>query len=118
MKIFERARTLDARAKQRSEIVRHLTKAMNKYPQDISLYRMALTFADSKEKPRVVVVSLKKIIDHNMMVPRTDIVFYVRESVAAGQTDLAKDFIAKAKEWYQYSRSINTAEHYLEQHSK
>lgn len=47
--------------------------------------------------------------------PRTDITYYVRKSLDVGERDLAKRFVEKAQEWYNYSRAIETAENMLNQ---
>jgi hypothetical protein len=48
-----------------------------------------------------------------MMTARGDIAFYVQQAVSINEIELAQKFIDKATEWYQYSRTIKSAQQYL-----
>lgn len=118
IKLFERAGTPEAKDIQRQKIIDELLQAMEIYPQDHTLYKMVIAFSPDKQKGEVVNRSLKKIIDNNMMIPRTDIGFYVEEAIKTQQFDSAQQLLDKAREWYQYSRIINTAQEILDQQRK
>lgn len=118
IKLMERARLLEEREKYRERVLTYFREAVEKNPEDISLYRMLMVFSDEKNRSEIVKVYLKKIVDANMMVPRTDIQFYVQQAVAIGEYDLAQKFIDKSKEWYSISRMITAAQQHLDQHRK
>lgn len=115
IKIFEREPKGDLREQERAKIVDNLKAAIQSYPQDGSLYKLMLQFAPEALKPSFVETYLNKIIDDNIMVPRTDIPFYVQQAVAKKDFKLAQKFIDKAQEWYQFSRMVNASQEYLNQ---
>lgn len=116
-KLFLRAKSPIERENERLEILKNLSAAIARYPQDTSLYKMSLVTATEKEKDILITEFLNNIIADNIMIPRTDIFFYVKEAVTARQINLARQFINKAKEWYQYSRSMDEAQKYLEKNT-
>lgn len=118
IKLFERASTLAEKDKQRESILHELSKSIELYPQDHTLYKMSVGFAPHEQKAAIISRSLKKIIDGNIVIPRTDIGFYVEESAKAGLYDEAQQLLNKAREWYQFSRIINTAQEFLDQQRK
>lgn len=115
IKLLERARTEPERLVQRKEILKNVNLAIERYPQDQSLYKLSIHFSDPDNLRQTVVRHLNKIIDKNIVVPRTDITYYVRKSLDVGEKGLAKRFVEKAQEWYNYSRAIETAENMLNQ---
>lgn len=112
-KLFSRARTMEERELQRQGILDNLEQAIQYNPKDTSLYKMVLASARDEQKPQLLSTYLKKIIDENIITPRVDILFYVQQGVANNRSDLAQQFINKAREWYQYSRSVDAAQQYL-----
>lgn len=114
IKLFEKMGDSVAKEEERLRIIAELTRAAEIYPQDHTLYKMIIAFAPDSKKKEMVITNLKKIVDGNMVVPRTDIGFYVEESVKVEQYDAAQTFLNKAKEWYQYSKIINAAQEYLD----
>jgi len=116
IKLFERARTQQDRDVQRTKILENVSKAIERYPKDDSLYKLVMVYAPEDDKYQIVATYLNKIINQNIIVPRKDIAFYVQQAVAAKQIHAGYRFIDKAKEWYQYSRTINAAEEFLKQH--
>ena len=116
IKLYERARSAKEREEQRQEIMLHLGRAIQKYPQDESLYKLQIIFASDCNKGKVLEASLNKIIDDNIIIARSDLSFYVAEAVEAKNFPLAQKFIDKARDWYQYSRVVNSAQDYLDKH--
>jgi len=116
IKLFERTVSSVEREVQRQCIQDNLAKAIERQPNDFSLYKMAVAFSGEKNHSPILNACLNKILDENMMIPRSEIVFYVQQAVEAGQTDLAQRFIDKARQWYQYSRVIIVSQQYLDQH--
>jgi tetratricopeptide (TPR) repeat protein len=113
IKLFEREPIDSEREVQRLAMMKNLNKAIQIYPQDISLYKIQITFAPEAEKEAIVTRNLKKIIDGNMMTPRADVGFFVVQAIKVKQNDLAREFLDKAKIWYPLSRTITAAEEYL-----
>jgi hypothetical protein len=115
IKLLERARTEEERVVQRKEILKNVHLAIERYPQDHSLYKLMIHFSDRDKLHGTVTQLLHKIIEKNIVVPRTDITYYVRKSLDVGERDLAIRFVEKAQEWYNYSRGIETAENMIKQ---
>lgn len=118
IKLLERADTLEKKDLERQNILSALEKAMGIYPQDHTLYKMTIAFSPPQKKQEVVNICLNKIININVIVPRTDLIFYIDEAVKTQQMDLAQKLLDKAREWYEYSRIINAAQQYLDQQKK
>jgi hypothetical protein len=116
IKLLERARTATERETQRWAIFQDLSKAIEKQPTDDSLYKMLIVFSPEEKKNYLLCDSLNKIIDGNMIIPRADMSFYVQKAVDAKEYALAQRFIDKAREWYRYSRVIDSAQQYLDAH--
>lgn len=114
IKLLERSRTPQEMEEQRKQINEHLQKAIDIYPQDTGLYKIIFTYAPEKEKSRVIANSIRTIIAKNIKVPRTDILYYVQQAAEQKQYDLARQFIDKAKSWYQVSKIVVAAQEYLD----
>lgn len=113
IKLLERRRTESERQKERCEVIAHFEKAIACEPSDLTLYKLLITFSSPEIKAKQVVQCLNKIIAGNMMVPRSDIIFYVQEAVDADERVLAQKFIDKAQIWYPQSRLVATAQEYV-----
>lgn len=118
IKLFERTDVKEEKELQRQLILGHLQKAAEIYPADHALYKMMVAFSSNSQKQKVVSDSLKKIIDKNIVIPRTDIGYYVEEAVKVRQFDLAQQLLDENRERYRFSRIINTAQEYLDQQRK
>lgn len=116
IKLFERARTPEEREKQRQKILDNISKAIDRYPTDTSMYKMQMGFAEGPQKVQIVRDSLNIIIRDNIIVPRVDIPLYIQNAVETKQYDLAQQFINKAHEWYRVSRLLTGAQEYLDRH--
>ncbi len=115
IKLFERAREDSERDSQREKIFQNTLKAIEKNPQDETLYKLMIVYAKEKDKGAAVSLYLNKIIYNNIIIPRADVAFYVQQAVMENEFALAQRFIDKAKEWYQYSKVINSAQQFLDQ---
>lgn len=115
IKLLERARTDAERRAQRTEILKNIHLAMQRYPQDHSLYKLLIHFSDQEKLHETVTKVLQKIIEKNIVVPRSDIAYYVRKALDVGERGLAKTFVEKAQDWYKYSRALETAENMIKQ---
>lgn len=116
IKLLERTRGEEDRTKQRKEIKRQLDEALKREPRDVTIYRLLISFSPKEEKEEQVRRSLNKILCDNIMVPRSDLMFYVQEAVDSGERDLATRFIQRAGEWYPESRIVGAAHDYLNAH--
>jgi len=110
IKLLERARTAEERDVQKQGILSNVSMAIEKNENDHSLYKLMIAFSSEKEKAEIVHRYINKIIDQGIMIPRSDIAFYVQQCISSDQRDLARRFISKVRERYQYSRAINDAE--------
>jgi tetratricopeptide (TPR) repeat protein len=114
IKLFERAPIGLAREQQRQNIYSNVKKAIDRYPNDGTLYRILVAFAPSEKKREAVTCALKIIIDKNIVISRTDILFFIEESAKQGEVELAQQFLNKVKEWYPFSRIVNAAQQQLD----
>jgi tetratricopeptide (TPR) repeat protein len=118
IKLFEKARSKEEKEIQRQSILTHLILASELFMKDTSLYKMMIAYAPETKKTDILIASLKKIIDNNMITSRSDILFYVQQAIGARQFDLAQQFIDQSRNWYQYSRIIDNAQQELDKHKK
>lgn len=116
IKLLERTRGEEERNIQRRVIGRHFEEALKREPRDVTIYRLLISFSPKEEKEEQVRRSLNKIIGGNIMVPRSDLIFYVQEAVDSGERELAARFIHLAREWYPQSRLLESAQDYLDAH--
>lgn len=107
-KLFAMAKTPAEKEFRRGEIVKNAALAVEKNAHDIALYKILINFAQENQKKKVLNSCLNKIIDQNIIIPRTEIAFYVEQAVEADQRDLAQSFLNKARSWYPQSRTIET----------
>lgn len=112
-KLLERARSAAEREKQRLEIFNNLSSAVKLNPQDTTLYKMIIAAASDERKEKIVNAYLNKMMDEDIIVPRSDIIFYVEQAVKSKQADLAQSFINKVRIWYPTSRIIDHAQQYI-----
>jgi len=118
LRLMEQARLPVDREKHRQQVVAYLRNAAEKYPADLTLYRMILSLGTKEEKEGILKQSLTRILEENIRIPRGDVFPYVKDAVVLGEFELAQALIDRALEWYRYSRSINAAQKYLDQHRK
>lgn len=115
LKLYEKAKTPEEHEIGRQHVLTYAQKANACNSQDATLYRIMIAFSKDADHDQVLIKSLKKIINTNTIVPRVDILFYVKEAIAAKQFELAQQFIDKAKIWYTYSRTLEAAQNYLDE---
>lgn len=109
-KLFERAATPQAKQIERQQVFIFAQKASNANNADTELYKLMISMSDQEEKRTIVEQTLNKIMCQNIIIPRSDIIFYVLQALDTNQKDLAQEFVNKSREWYQYSRVINEAQ--------
>ena len=61
---------------------------------------------------------MKEIIDKNIVVPRSDLAFYIDQILAYGKLELGAKFIQKASSWYPYSRTLEKAKEIIQEKTK
>lgn len=118
IKLFERARTPEEKDEERKKILDALEQAKMRFPEDPSLYRMQIAFAPETLRKQVLERNLNEMLNGSMIVPRSDLSFYFDQLLAYGKIDLAKAFLAKSREWYHYSRTLDAAEEIIKEKQK
>jgi hypothetical protein len=116
IKLFEREASLKSKDEQRQLVYEYITKAMEQNPQDISLYKIGLSFTLAGEQKSVLKTYLNQIIEKNIVIPRHDVAAFVQQAIEFNELDLAQKIVDKSREWYQYSRVIDEVQHSLNQH--
>ena len=80
---------------------------------------MMIAFSpEGEERQQAIMTYLPRMIDQNIIIPRCDIFFYVRQAIAIQQPELAQRLIDKAREWYQYSKAIEQSQQYLDRNKR
>lgn len=102
----------------RDEAIEQLKLAIAAYPQDVSLYKMILFTAPASKKGELIRSYLYKIIDENIIIPRSDLMFYTEQAIQNGTVELAQRFVHKASEWYQQSRSVAASQEFIDHYIK
>lgn len=116
IRLFEKAPKNAEREIEREGAYQNIVKAIEANPSDLSLFKAAMLFAPESNRPELVKFYMLRIIDQKIPVPRSDIAFFVRQAIETKQIDIAQKFVDKSREWYQYSRSVNEAQEYIDQH--
>lgn len=118
IKLAERMRSPLEREQQRHSVVLEAEKAIERNEKDAGLYKLVMLFASDDQKPRLVTHYLNKIIEHPMIIARSDVAFFVRQAVEVKNYELAQRFIDKAQERFDYSRVVLAAQQYLDKANK
>jgi tetratricopeptide (TPR) repeat protein len=113
IKLLERTREENDRTVQRHSVIDNLQQALELEALDTSIYKLLISFASAEKKQAQVQQCLNKIINGNIMIPRSELMFYVIEAADINESELAHRFIMKAKDWYPQSRIIEAAQNYL-----
>lgn len=114
-KLYERAKTPQEKEVERELILRNLEKAKKIYPQDISLYKMEIVFSENSAQDDMIAKNVKELIKGNYIIPRTELPFYFDGLFAHGHIELAQELTKKAREWYPFSRTLDSAEEFINQ---
>lgn len=112
--LMQRARLVEEKQIYKNEISFHLKRALDFYSGDSKLYQLIILFAEKKNKGTLVDTLLNKIIDHNIVIPRADISFYMKQAVEWTNVELANKFIEKAAVWYPFSQIIDKERAWLD----
>lgn len=115
LRLMARARDPEQRERERHLAQMHVQKALERFSDDVSLYQMNITLARPSEKTSLVQSALGKMTRNPSMVPRSELLFFVKEAATVGEWNLAEQFLAKANLCYPSSRLVSTAEEYLQQ---
>ncbi|MFV0339382.1 MAG: tetratricopeptide repeat protein [Parachlamydiaceae bacterium] len=115
IKLFERAKTIEEKNRERKRIEEALQQAKDRYPLDSSLYRLQIAYAPMEEKKEILRKNLNEIFAHSIVIPRSEMSFYFDQLFAYGEEDMAKKLLEKARGWYPYSRTLDAAKEMLEE---
>ena len=118
LKLRERARSPEQGMAEERDIFRYAAEALKRNPRDVSLYQMSLQFAPPQEKKLLVSSYLNNMIHDNIIVPRGDLLFFVKEATDLGESDLAARFVRQAQIWYPESRIVDAAMEYVQAQSR
>jgi hypothetical protein len=110
IKLHDMERHLEKREEQRAAIIRNVKQAIACYPQDISLYKQLLFFSSPEEKREAIKACLHDILNNAILIPKSDISFFVQHALEEGVIDPARDFLEKAKQQHGFSRAIEAAQ--------
>jgi hypothetical protein len=113
LKLFVRFPPGPEKEQERAALQKELTAAANKFPNDTSLYRLMITYAEDSKKKDIVATSLNRIIDMDIFIPRADLDFYIQNAFANAPVELTEKFICRAKQWYEFSRVVAAAQQRL-----
>lgn len=116
LKLMDRRRTEAEKNKERQAVLRNLEAALAIEPQDTTLYRFLISFSLPQNRAEQVRRCLNKILNDNILIPRSEIMFYVEACVESKENALAQRFIDRARQWYQTSRLLNAAQDFLNAH--
>lgn len=117
-KLMEYARDPVVVEKEKAQIWSNAQAAFAQNPRDISLHQMTISFAPADQKRNALLTSLNNIILNNMIVPRSDLLFFVKESGAVGEWTRAEQFLEKARSWYPESQILDSAVIYVQTRGK
>lgn len=114
IKLLERIREESEKGIQRQLVTDNLMLALEQEPLDTTIYKLLISFSPKEKKREQVQLCLNKIINGNIMIPRSELMFYVMEAVDVSDRALAQRFIDRSKEWYPQSRIVTSAQNYLD----
>ncbi|MCH9609566.1 MAG: hypothetical protein S4CHLAM45_14980 [Chlamydiales bacterium] len=100
----------------REKAFHFMTKGLECYPLDPSLYKVLIFLAKDEKNDALIGTYLHKIVENRVTIPRADIYLYVREAVAICEVELGQKLIDEARKNYTYSRAVEAAQEYLNQH--
>lgn len=113
IKLLELGRTAEEKSHRRGLALASIEKALEKNSSDGMLYRLALALTSEQNEWDRATVFLKRMLENPTVISRIDICPYVQLAVNLGERELAQKIIDRSKELYAYSRSIATAQEYL-----
>lgn len=114
LKLWQRGKVPGEREVLRQQVKENIEQAIERYPKDASLYKMAIAFSSDEEKPNVVAACLKNIVEGNIIIPREDVLYFVQTAVSSGHRDLAQSFVESARSWYKHSRAVEHAQQLID----
>lgn len=95
----------------RSSALELLRRAVARYPADSESYRLIVELA---EGPELVLKTVGELLANRVAIPRSDLGFYLDRLLALGAFDLAQKVVARGREQYGYSRTLDRAEETLD----
>lgn len=116
IKLMERRRDEALRKAERAAALQDFELALALEPKDESLYRLLITFSFPETKSEQAQRCLNKIVEGNIIVSRSDIMFYVQAAIEAKDVVLAQRFVDKARVWYAQSKIVDAAQIYIDNH--
>lgn len=115
VRLSQHGRSPEERHAYQEEAFHYLTLALDRNPEDSSLYKVLIFLAKDEKNDSLVLKYLQKMVEHKAHISRSDIYLYVREAVALGESVLGQQIIDLACTQYDFSRAISAAQEYLNQ---
>ena len=116
LRLSHHGKSREERAHYQREAVHYLALALDRNPQDSSLYKVLIFLAKDENNIELIRSYLRKIIENKIALPRSDIYIYVQEAATLGELELGQKIIDQARALYEYSRAVSDAQEYLNQH--
>lgn len=110
LRLWQRGATPEEKENQREAVSAFVNHALSLYSGDASLHRLNIDFAALGAKRTAVSRSLNNIIDHNILIPRDEVVYYVQAALDTEQKPLAQRLIRHARSRYKRSRALDAAQ--------
>jgi hypothetical protein len=110
IKLFERARWVEERERQREEVLKALHAAEKAFPGDYSLYEMEIGFTRPEKKEEIKREILNKILELSIIPPRADTLYFVKMAISLRDKELIDRWMQRAKKGYPNSRSLEQIE--------
>ncbi len=107
IKLFERSRSVAAREAESAFVRLNVQRALERKSDECGLYKLAILFAEEKNKEREVEACLNKILNSSMIISRSDLPFFAQQTLDVRRLDLTERLIEKARHWYPYSRCLD-----------
>lgn len=108
LRLFEASTSEEHRELHRKESVRFLYEAFSRQPQDLSLLVKMVFILPADERKDF----LQKVVCHLASLQaaprRSDCFFFIEQALDLGAKEQAEQLIRKAREWYPYSRALNS----------
>ncbi len=114
LRLCAQSKTVEERTRFQDSARRHLSQALQSNPSDAGLYKTLVFLAKDSNDTNAIHEYLRQIVSQKVVIPRTEIYFYVQEALQFDDFVLGQEIIDQAKSHYNFSRAIKEAQNYLD----
>jgi tetratricopeptide (TPR) repeat protein len=107
LRLFEASSSEERREIHRQAAVRCLKAAFTRQPQDSTVLVKLAFLLPPHEKVDLLKSVTAELIRLEAPIRRSDCFFLIQQAMEAGELEVAKQLLDKARSWYEYSRTIN-----------